>query len=253
MFPPKMSKMLLRMVCLNPHTSLTHSSKAHDKSNQVDMSEASTPPPASASPENNDITLDQAQEEHHHTNYKYIGADSEASEHVVPQQRSADDSEDPSPQQFSPEDKVMTDTNPETTDSNDSANASNTDDTNQSHTEPTSGSTTQTNTPIIAATEIIPNGASTFAYPPANKLLEDLSMNERMVKVGRSCACEEIDAGVTCDCQGWKPNTGMPGLSDTCACGHRLSSHGGPWFGEEFDRRLKAAFRRDELLQVMIG
>ncbi|KAF9216652.1 histone acetyltransferase [Podila verticillata] len=213
------------------------------------MSEASTPLPASASPQSNDTSLDQAQEEHHHTDYKHNGADSEASEHVVPQQRSADDSEDPSPQQFSPEDKAMTEANPETTDSNGSTNASNTDDTSQSHTEFTSGSTTQTNTPINAASATIPNGASTLAYPPANKLLEDLSMNERMVKVGRSCACEEIDAGVTCDCQGWKPNAGTPGTSDTCACGHRLSSHGGPWFGEEFDRRLKAAFRRDELLQ----
>ncbi|KAG0041058.1 histone acetyltransferase [Podila clonocystis] len=213
------------------------------------MSEASTPPPASASPQDTDITLDQAQEEHHHTDYKLNEADSETSEHVVPQQQSANDSEDPSPQQFSPEDKVMTEADPETADINGSTSTSNTDDTNQSQTEPTSGSTTQTNTPVIAAAATIPNGASTLAYPPANKPLEELSMNERMVKVGRSCPCEEIDVGVACDCQGWKPSAGTPGLSDTCACGHRLSSHGGPWFGEEFDRRLKAAFRRDELLQ----
>lgn len=218
------------------------------RNNQVDMSEASTPPPASASPQDIDITLDQAQEEHHHIDYKLNEAD-ETSEHVVPQQQSANDSEDPSPQQFSPEDKVMTEADPETTDINGSTSTSNTDDTNQSH-EPTSGSTTQTNTPVIAATATIPNGASTLAYPPANKPLEELSMNERMVKVGRSCPCEEIDAGVTCDCQGWKPSADTSGLPETCACGHRLSSHGGPWFGEEFDRRLKAAFRRDELLQV---
>ncbi|KAF9317811.1 histone acetyltransferase [Podila horticola] len=213
------------------------------------MSEATTPPPASASPQDTDITLDQTPEEHHHIDYKPNEADSETSEHVVPQQQSANDSEDPPPQQFSPEDKVMNEADPETTDINGSTGTSNTDDTNQSHTEPTSGSTTQTNTPIIAATSTIPNGASMLVYPPADKPLEELPMNERMVKVGRSCPCEEIDAGVTCDCQGWKPSAGTPGLSDTCACGHRLSSHGGPWFGEEFDRRLKAAFRRDELLQ----
>ncbi|KAG0100219.1 histone acetyltransferase [Podila epicladia] len=210
------------------------------------MPEASTPPPASVSPQDIDITLAQPQDEHHHINYNLHEA--ETSEHVVPQQQSVNDSEDPSPQQFSPEDKVMTEVDPETTDINGSTSTSNTDDTNQSR-EPTSGSTTQTNTPIIAATATIPNGASTLAYPPANKPLEELSMNERMVKVGRSCPCEEIDAGVACDCQGWKPSADTPGLSDTCACGHRLSSHGGPWFGEEFDRRLKAAFRRDELLQ----
>ncbi|KAF9338057.1 histone acetyltransferase [Podila minutissima] len=208
------------------------------------MSEASTPPLTSTSPQDTDITLDQAQEEYHHIDYKLNEAD-ETSEHVVPQQQSANDSEDPSPQQFSQEDKVMTEADPETTDINGSTDTSNTDDTNQSH-EHTSGSTTQTNTPVIAATATIPNGASTLAYPPANKPLEELSMNERMVKVGRSCPCEEIDAGVTCDCQGWKPSADTPGLPETCACGHRLSSHGGPWFGEEFDRRLKAAFHTAE-------
>ncbi|KAG0275885.1 histone acetyltransferase [Linnemannia exigua] len=39
------------------------------------------------------------------------------------------------------------------------------------------------------------------------------------------------------------------GRVDICACGHKLSHHGGPWTGEEFERRLRAAFRRDELLQ----
>ncbi|KAF9127042.1 histone acetyltransferase [Mortierella sp. 14UC] len=39
------------------------------------------------------------------------------------------------------------------------------------------------------------------------------------------------------------------GRVDICACGHKLSLHGGPWTGDEFERRLRAAFRRDELLQ----
>ncbi|KAF9288782.1 histone acetyltransferase [Mortierella alpina] len=107
---------------------------------------------------------------------------------------------------------------------------------------------------------VVANGLS---YPPADKDSAKLSMSERMMKIGRSCPCTPSDTsadsttGVTpdenhtqCDCQGWRPKPpGMPGRVDTCACGHKLSCHGGPWAGEEFERRLRAAFRRDELLQ----
>ncbi|KAI8605698.1 hypothetical protein EDD21DRAFT_394227 [Dissophora ornata] len=86
-------------------------------------------------------------------------------------------------------------------------------------------------------------------------------MSERMMKIGRSCPCgapmSEAGSGAApgegegnCDCQGWKPKPpGTLGRVDTCACGHKLSFHGGPWTGEEFERRLRAAIRRDELLQ----
>jgi type II secretory pathway pseudopilin PulG len=104
-------------------------------------------------------------------------------------------------------------------------------------------------------------------YPPADKPIDSLSMSERMMKIGRSCPCDftstEQPLGATpvengesntnqgCDCQGWRPKPpGTMGRVDICACGHKLSHHGGPWTGEEFDRRLRAAFRRDELLQV---
>ncbi|KAG0317030.1 histone acetyltransferase [Dissophora globulifera] len=98
-------------------------------------------------------------------------------------------------------------------------------------------------------------------YPPAEREVDKLSMSERMMKIGRSCPCDapasEEDMAATseegqgkCTCQGWKPKPpGMVGRVDTCACGHKLSFHGGPWTGEEFERRLRAAFRRDELLQ----
>ncbi|KAF9951095.1 histone acetyltransferase, partial [Modicella reniformis] len=105
-------------------------------------------------------------------------------------------------------------------------------------------------------------------YPPADKDLENLSMSERMMKVGRSCPCdapsdaspsdsvatpEESSQGATkCDCQGWKPKPqGETSAEqvDTCICGHSLSNHGSPWEGQEFERRLRAAVRRDELLQ----
>ncbi|GJJ74133.1 histone acetyltransferase [Entomortierella parvispora] len=100
-----------------------------------------------------------------------------------------------------------------------------------------------------------------ISYPPADKAIDRLSMSERMMKIGRSCPCDgpsSTDAGEgadgttegKCDCQGWKPKpVGTLGRVDTCACGHKLSLHGGPWSGEEFERRLRAAFRRDELLQ----
>ncbi|KAG0046748.1 histone acetyltransferase [Gryganskiella cystojenkinii] len=105
-------------------------------------------------------------------------------------------------------------------------------------------------------------------YPPADKEIDRLSMSERMMKIGRSCSCDGfIDDNSTesengtpvapqwsssnkCDCQGWRPKpVGTMGRVDTCACGHKLSLHGGPWTGEEYERRLRAAFRRDELLQ----
>ncbi|KAF8941141.1 histone acetyltransferase [Dissophora ornata] len=98
-------------------------------------------------------------------------------------------------------------------------------------------------------------------YPPADKDIDKLSMSERMMKIGRSCPCgapmSEAGSGAApgegegnCDCQGWKPKPpGTLGRVDTCACGHKLSFHGGPWTGEEFERRLRAAIRRDELLQ----
>ncbi|KAG0232692.1 histone acetyltransferase [Mortierella sp. GBA43] len=103
-------------------------------------------------------------------------------------------------------------------------------------------------------------------YPLADKDLDKLTMNERMMKVGRSCPCDapsddsssgsdsvatpEDTQGTRCDCQGWKPKPpGAGGRADTCVCGHRLRNHGGPWEGEEFERRLRAAVRRDELLQ----
>ncbi|KAG0317029.1 histone acetyltransferase [Dissophora globulifera] len=98
-------------------------------------------------------------------------------------------------------------------------------------------------------------------YPPAEREVDKLSMSERMMKIGRSCPCDapasEEDMAATpeegqgkCTCQGWKPMPpGMVGRVDTCACGHKLSFHGGPWTGEEFERRLRAAVRRDELLQ----
>ncbi|KAF9112264.1 histone acetyltransferase [Mortierella sp. AM989] len=95
-------------------------------------------------------------------------------------------------------------------------------------------------------------------YPPADKDVEKLSMSERMMKIGRSCPCVDPDSisssdattEVKCNCQGWKPKPpGTMGRLDTCACGHKLSFHGGPWIGEEFERRLRAAVRRDELLQ----
>ncbi|KAI1320441.1 histone acetyltransferase [Mortierella claussenii] len=104
-------------------------------------------------------------------------------------------------------------------------------------------------------------------YPPADKDIDKLSMSERMMKIGRSCPCDalastpssspEEDASIIsgvkeakCDCQGWKPKpAGTMGRVDTCACGHKLSLHGGPWTGDEFERRLRAAVRRDELLQ----
>ncbi|KAG0360728.1 histone acetyltransferase [Gamsiella multidivaricata] len=101
-----------------------------------------------------------------------------------------------------------------------------------------------------------------LSYPPADKDIDKLSMSERMMKIGRSCPCDapislEAGSGTTpeegqgkCDCQGWKPKpAGTLGRVDTCACGHKLSLHGGPWSGEEFERRLRAAVRRDELLQ----
>ncbi|KAF9206905.1 histone acetyltransferase [Haplosporangium sp. Z 27] len=95
-------------------------------------------------------------------------------------------------------------------------------------------------------------------YPSADKDVDKLSMSERMMKIGRSCPCVDPDSSETseadseskCDCQGWKPKPpGTMGRVDTCACGHKLSFHGGPWIGEEFERRLRAAVRRDELLQ----
>ncbi|KAG0288781.1 histone acetyltransferase [Linnemannia gamsii] len=106
-------------------------------------------------------------------------------------------------------------------------------------------------------------------YPLADKPIDLLSMSERMMKIGRSCPCDFTSAeqplGATpvensesngdnnnqgCDCRGWRPKPpGTMGRVDICACGHKLSHHGGPWTGEEFDRRLRAAFRRDELLQ----
>ncbi|KAF9175370.1 histone acetyltransferase [Mortierella sp. AD010] len=91
-------------------------------------------------------------------------------------------------------------------------------------------------------------------YPPADKDVEKLSMSERMMKIGRSCPCVP-DSSLSseeakCDCQGWRPKPpGAIGRLDFCACGHKLSFHGGPWIGEEFERRLRAAVRRDELLQ----
>ncbi|KAF9437788.1 histone acetyltransferase [Entomortierella beljakovae] len=97
--------------------------------------------------------------------------------------------------------------------------------------------------------------ANGITYPPADKDIEKLSNSERMMKVGRSCPCVDPEATESsettkCDCQGWKPKPpGTMGRLDTCACGHKLSFHGGPWIGEEFERRLRAAFRRDELLQ----
>lgn len=101
-----------------------------------------------------------------------------------------------------------------------------------------------------------------ISYPPADKPIDRLSMSERMMKIGRSCPCDgptstetgegdESTSENNCDCQGWKPKpAGTLGRVDICACGHKLSLHGGPWTGEEFERRLRAAFRRDELLQV---
>jgi hypothetical protein len=109
--------------------------------------------------------------------------------------------------------------------------------------------------------------ASGLSYPPADKEVDKLTMTERRMKVGRSCPCEapggtsssgtdsvatpEETQGPKCDCQGWKPKPpGTAGRADTCVCGHKLSYHGGPWEGVEFERRLRAAVRRDELLQV---
>ncbi|CAO3572679.1 unnamed protein product [Mortierella alpina] len=107
---------------------------------------------------------------------------------------------------------------------------------------------------------VVPNGLS---YPPADKDSAKLSMSQRMMKIGRSCPCTPSNTSADnttgaspdetqahCNCQGWRPKPpGMSDRVDTCACGHKLSCHGGPWAGEEFERRLRAAFRRDELLQ----
>ncbi|KAF9099778.1 histone acetyltransferase [Mortierella sp. GBA35] len=125
------------------------------------------------------------------------------------------------------------------------------------------------------ATPPTPTSSNGLNYPPADKPIDSLSMSERMMKIGRSCPCDapavpfaEPGSSVTpvadeeaggrqqqqgdkgCDCQGWRPKPpGTMGRVDICVCGHKLSCHGGPWIGEEFDRRLRAAFRRDELLQ----
>ncbi|KAF9158088.1 histone acetyltransferase [Actinomortierella ambigua] len=115
------------------------------------------------------------------------------------------------------------------------------------------------------------NSSSSFShsiYPPADKPIDSLSSSEKIMKVARSCPCDgglqegseaasDRIGGATaassaspCDCRGWRPKPpGMPGRADTCgACGHKLTMHGGPWHDDDFERRLKAAQRRDELL-----
>ncbi|KAF9428530.1 histone acetyltransferase [Podila epigama] len=185
----------------------------------------------------------------------------ETNEHVVPQQHLSTDLDNPSPQQFSPKETTMTqeEKDDKTNDNNNNKDTLPTTDTdvldsNHDTSEQTSvsGSTTQTNTPTIPPTDTVPaNDTLSIAYPPVNKPLDELTMDERMIKVARSCPCEEFEAGTMCECQNWRPSlpVGETVSQELCVCGHKLSSHGGPWIGEEFDRRLKAAFRRDELLQ----
>ncbi|KAF9969838.1 histone acetyltransferase [Actinomortierella ambigua] len=110
--------------------------------------------------------------------------------------------------------------------------------------------------------------SSSSIYPPADRPIDSLSSSEKIMKVARSCPCDkgtqadpemssdQVEGATAasspspCDCQGWRPKSpGMPGRADTCgACGHKLTMHGGPWHDDDFERRLKAAHRRDELL-----
>ncbi|KAG0232750.1 histone acetyltransferase [Actinomortierella wolfii] len=141
----------------------------------------------------------------------------------------------------------------------------------------TTPATTSTNAavPVPVASDFITssNGSyssgSSLIYPPADKPIDALSSSEKIMKVARSCPCDgglqelsekgdnaaaaattERAVALPCDCKGWRPKPpGMPGRADTCgSCGHKLTTHGGPWQDDDFERRLKAAHRRDELL-----
>ncbi|KAF9582558.1 histone acetyltransferase [Lunasporangiospora selenospora] len=121
----------------------------------------------------------------------------------------------------------------------------------------------------IASSDQASSGTG-IVYPPADTSIEQLSTSERMMKIARSCPCEGDASSCSeaflasskglatstrkCGCTGWKPkHAGSAGRIDLCVCGHKLSLHGGPWEGDEFMRRLKAAYRRDELLQASLG
>lgn len=96
--------------------------------------------------------------------------------------------------------------------------------------------------PSTATTVMLP-----FAYPPANKPSASLTHMEKLIKIGRNMPCDQS----SCECLGWRPrpaNTGAGGRADLCACGHKLSFHGGNQ--DDMDRRLRAAIRIDELLEV---
>ncbi|KAL1920273.1 uncharacterized protein VTP21DRAFT_1419 [Calcarisporiella thermophila] len=84
-----------------------------------------------------------------------------------------------------------------------------------------------------------------LSYPPSDKPVEQLTHHEKLMKIGRNIPCN------TCSCKGWRPKPPGPGRADSCACGHKLSSHGGQCSSEEFERRLRVAIRIDELLEEM--
>src|SRR5947209_2737358 len=97
---------------------------------------------------------------------------------------------------------------------------------------------------------------TSFPYPSATKPIEELTIHEKLMKIGRHMPCSQKVPTSTrgvCDCLGWQPNVspinGSPinGRLDSCVCGHRLSSHVGVQ-DADFDRRLDVAMKIDQYL-----
>ncbi|CEP07064.1 hypothetical protein [Parasitella parasitica] len=70
--------------------------------------------------------------------------------------------------------------------------------------------------------------------------ITSMSDSEKLLKLARHMPCDQ------CDCQGWRPNFSME-FSYDCLCGHDTDQHVDR--KQDFVRRLKVAFRIDEVLE----
>ncbi|RHZ49984.1 hypothetical protein Glove_508g43 [Diversispora epigaea] len=92
-----------------------------------------------------------------------------------------------------------------------------------------------------------------IAYPPASKPIELLTVNEKLLKIGRNIPCAaDVHSGSICQCLGWKPKKNNTGRADLCQCNHRVSWHGESQLTpeeEEFKARLEIAMKIDTILE----
>lgn len=94
-----------------------------------------------------------------------------------------------------------------------------------------------------------------IVYPPASKPINLLTLNEKLLKIGRNVPCEAaVQSGNKrnkCPCLGWRPKINNTGRSDLCQCDHRVSWHGesDSLTSEGFNARLEIAMKIDDILE----